>query len=114
METFPDIPPSYQSNKRTDFATLTANFGEGYTQRARDGLNSLRRAWSLVWNNLSNADTDTIVNFLNAHQGDEAFHWNDPITNTNELVTCSFYTETYNSYNATSISATFTEQFDIT
>ena len=77
-DTFPSISPSYGSAGDTGFRVLEANFGDGYSQRAADGLNSVGRVWSLTWENRPDADIATIYDFLIDKLGFEAFLWTAP------------------------------------
>jgi phage-related protein len=74
----PDIAPSYGSSGTTDFRVLEAPFGDGYSQRAADGLNSQRIFWSLTWENREDADVTTLYNFLADKLGYIAFLWTAP------------------------------------
>ncbi|MGI0119683.1 phage tail protein [Zooshikella sp. RANM57] len=78
METLPDIPVSYGSSASTEFRVLEANFGDGYTQRAADGINNIRDTWSVTWENRDTADIFTLVKFLKARGGFQAFYWTPP------------------------------------
>jgi len=55
-----------------------AQFGDGYAQTAKDGLNANPRVFELAWPNLNTAQKDTIINFLRARGGSEAFYWTPP------------------------------------
>lgn len=74
----PDIAPSYASSGTTDFRTLRAPFGDGYSQRAADGLNSAPITWALTWENRPDADITTLYDFLVDKLGFEAFLWTAP------------------------------------
>lgn len=78
MATLPSIPPSYTTAGQTDFRVLIAPFGDGYNQRAADGLNSVKRTWSVVWTARPDADIDSLYNFLIALVGYEKFQWTAP------------------------------------
>lgn len=77
-DTLPDIAPSYSAAEQTNLRTLEAQFGDGYSQRAADGLNSVQRAWSLTWQARPTADIDTLYDFLIDKLGFEAFYWTAP------------------------------------
>lgn len=73
-ETLP-IEPSYGSSPNTTYTVNSIAFGDGYTQRVIQGLNSNRRTWSLRWSNLDNADIVRLAAFLNATKGATHFLW---------------------------------------
>lgn len=63
-------PPVRQSpgTKNTpEIKLLQAAFGDGYTQDGPDGSNNVRDVVSLSWNVLTEADAQTIFDFLMAH-----------------------------------------------
>lgn len=64
---------------------LTAPFGDGYEQRAGDGINTMPVKWSLTFNAIT-ADIDAIKAFLVARAGVEAFDWVDPNGNSIKVV----------------------------
>ena len=66
---------STNSGKQTSFKTIKAQFGDGYSQRAADGLNSKVDSWSLSWPNLSSTDKETIITALDAVGGWDYLTW---------------------------------------
>lgn len=79
MASFPDITPAYGAEKRSSPAVRRIQFGDGYEQRLRYGLNQNPKVWSLTWNNITEADADTIEAFLDARADDgESFEWPPP------------------------------------
>lgn len=80
----PPVSPSVNSQKSVQPRVLKAAFGDGYAQRAADGLNSRPAAWDLRWDALCTADADTIEAFLVARGGFEAFWWT-PLDTTSPL-----------------------------
>ena len=78
MATLPAIPASYSSAGQTSFRVLDAPFGDGYSQRAADGLNSIPITWNVVWTSRPDADIATLYNFLIALLGYEKFQWTAP------------------------------------
>jgi len=70
---FPDTNPSNTSEPRV----LVAKFGDGYEQRAPDGINNLQEAWALRFTKDYVVGME-IVNFIKARAGAEAFYWADP------------------------------------
>jgi phage-related protein len=70
----PPVTPSVGGVRiATTPRVIETKLGDGYSQRAADGLNALARAVSLRWDTLSRADADSIVAFFEAHGGAE--HW---------------------------------------
>lgn len=56
---------------------LSAPFGDGYEQRAGDGINTQLSSWVLDFNGYT-ATVDPIENFLIARNGVESFDWTPP------------------------------------
>ena len=63
MATFPSINPTYRASKRSQPTVRNVQFGDGYSQRLRFGLNTDLKVWSLKFE-VSETDTDTIETFL--------------------------------------------------
>lgn len=94
--------------------TLNADFGDGYTQRAGDGLNSLPRTVTVTWPPMHRAELDVIDGFLIARRGFEAFEWTEPGESTPHLWKCETWTvAAAGSTDLFTLSATFEQVFDI-
>ena len=79
MATFPAITPAYGAEKRSAPVMRRVQFGDGYEQRLRYGLNQNPKTWSLTWNNITEANADTVEAFLDARAADGAsFDWVPP------------------------------------
>ena len=90
---------------------LNAEFGDGYSQRAPDGLNTLMRKWRLQFTNRDQADCDAIEAFFEAQGGCLAFSWTPP-TGAAGLWICSApdgWTRSPQTGPVASISCTFKE-----
>jgi phage-related protein len=113
--TFPNHPVHYGSKPKTEMKVLEADFGDGYTQRVADGLNSIKETWTVDWKNIEKVDAFEIVNFLKARKGFEAFYWTPPGELSARLWTCKTFdgpTPTEGNY-LYNVGATFREEFDI-
>jgi phage-related protein len=79
MATFPAITPAYGAEKRSAPVMRRVQFGDGYEQRLRYGLNQNPKTWALTWNNITEANADTIEAFLDARAADgDSFDWSPP------------------------------------
>lgn len=115
-DTFPAIPASYGSAGRTEFDVLEAPFGDGYSQRAANGLNSVKRTWALTWESRPNADITTIYDFLIDKLGFESFYWTAPGDTQRKWICKAPLTKTPISAEAsgyTTLKANFEEVFDL-
>jgi len=77
VATLPDIPPS-RATKSVAPRILRADLGDGYFQRAPDGLNTLGRAYQVEWRGFDTADIDTLESFFEATEGVDNFDWTPP------------------------------------
>jgi len=78
MATFPSIDPSYNLTKRSAPVVRAAQFGSGYSQRTTFGINQNLKRLNLKWENIPEADADTIETFLDARAGVENFDYTAP------------------------------------
>jgi len=111
MATFPSIAPTYGAQKSSQPAVRKVQFGDGYSQRLRFGLNQNPKSWNLTWE-VSEANADTIEDFLDARGGAESFDWTPPDTATSYKWICEQWTKTIPYLNRASITATFTQVFE--
>lgn len=78
---FPDIGNPSQDNFSEQHRprVLMLRFGDGYEQRATDGLNPILRRWNVAWRVLDRERTKLALDFLKEQGGVDAFHWKAPI-----------------------------------
>ena len=60
------------------FSTRIAQFGDGYTQDAGNGLNNESQTWTHSATDLDSDTLDDIMAFLRAHKGYIRFRWTPP------------------------------------
>lgn len=112
-DSFPSIEPEYDGAKKSvEARVLQSQFGDGYSQRAPDGLNSLPETWELVWLvQLSNRNS--IVNFLKGKLGATAFLWTPPLASAAIKCICRRWSEVAMFGDWWRIEATFEQVFDL-
>jgi len=108
-----NMTPSISSRKGQSARVLEVEFGDGYNQRATDGINNVRADYGNIWRGIPNTDADTIINFLIDHAGANSFTWTDPTTATTVSVTCKKWTRTPLSLNYQTVTAEFSQVYDI-
>ena len=54
---------------------LRANFGDGYSQRAGDGINLLAETWSVDWENLNSTEVAALETQLEGARGVDIITW---------------------------------------
>ena len=112
MATFPSIAPTYGAQKTSQPKVRQAQFGDGYSQRIRFGLNQNPKSWSLSWE-ISEANASTIEAFLDARAADGAsFTWTTPEGAYGEKWICYEWTKSIPYVNRASIQATFRQVFE--
>ena len=112
MATFPSITPTYGSSKSSAPKVRQVQFGDGYAQVIRYGLNQNPKAWSLKWE-VSETDADTIETFLDARAADGAtFDWTPLDSTTSYKWRCLQWNKLNRSKNRATIQATFVQYFE--
>jgi len=113
MATFPAITPAYGAEKRSAPKMRMAKFGDGYEQRVKFGLNQNPKEWSLTWNNITEANADTIEAFLDARADDGAsFDWTPPGESTAYKWVCDQWSKSIPYSGRAVITATFRQVFE--
>jgi phage-related protein len=69
-------------------------FGDGYEERAPDGLNPIAQSWELSFDRVSAIDGDAIVAFFRLHQAVQAFIWWPPRAAAAIRVVCTQWSRT--------------------
>lgn len=79
MATFPlSHKISQASSVLTDQLFMEANYGDGVSQRAAIGINSISDTWNIQFNNISASDRDTLRSFFLSHGRVVSFDWTPP------------------------------------
>jgi len=93
----------------TTLRTRTAQFGDGYAQKAADGLNNRSATYSLQFIG-DETKISAILSFLDAHAGATPFLWTPPLRPQLQF-TCETYTEPTKDGSVYTITATFIQSF---
>jgi phage-related protein len=107
----PPVAPSVGTRKSVTARVLTAQFGDGYAQRAVDGLNAVTRKASLAWEALRPHDADDIEAFFEERSGARAFSYTLPGETNAHLWTCAEWTRSGVDFEITSLTAELTQVF---
>jgi len=86
----------------------SAQFGDGYQQRALDGLNADLRTFSLSFSGRALAESQAIVTFLETVGGVTSFDYTHP-GDTSRKYICKSWKRTDAAYNLQTVTATFQE-----
>ena len=109
----PPFDPSSGCSDEPEVKILKAEFGDGYSQAARDGMNSIRRVLSLKWDVLTVAEAQTMIAFFAANAGCDPFYYTMPDDAAPTLWTCEKWNEGYSAANLRSVTATFRQNFNL-
>ncbi len=66
------------ANKSVSFKTIIAQFADGYSQRAPDGLNAKVDAFEVSWSGLITAEKDIVIAVLDAVGSWDVLTWQPP------------------------------------
>lgn len=106
MATF-TYTPSLSAKESRKPRIIVAQFGDGYSQRVRDGLNNDMAVWDLAFNNQTTANATSIETFFATQGGTTVFDWTPPNSASSKKFICREWTRTEVSYNVVSITAKF-------
>jgi len=114
LTTFPDanIPVDWGQAKTSTPKVVEADFGDGYTQRALDGINGVKPTFNVALTSLSLADANTITAFLEARGGYQAFLWTPP-NEAQQVFRCKTWTMTPTGAGYANVTAKFIKEFDL-
>lgn len=112
----PPLPPSPGLTDEPEVKLLEAEFGDGYTQTTRAGLNHVRSVVALNWDLLTTNEAEAIVTFFKNKGGDTPFLYRVPGTDTAVKWTCRKWTKKAveaTAGNLWSVTATLREDFSL-
>jgi len=101
--------PRYGASVENTPRVRRAQFGDGYQQRVGDGINTLKRKWSVSFK-LDLAEMDAIDAFLKATEGELSFDWTPPNGPAGTFIVLTWNRSSDDGYDT--ITATFEETFE--
>lgn len=108
METF-EYTPLAEPSAKSSMRTLVAQFGDGYAQRAADGINGRTEDWGLEFAGKFE-EISPIKLFLDRHAGWKSFLWVTPLGDTQHFVTPAGYDMVpFNGIDRYRLTVTFTQ-----
>lgn len=109
-----DLPnPSFGLTKSQSYRVLKANFGDGYSQRSADGLNTEQETFDPTWNNMTYTQYQRLSSYLATRKGFRAFLWQSPMDGEQKPYICESFSTTIVSYRVYTVSAKFTRVYDL-
>lgn len=113
MTALPDIELSYGTNMSEDYRVRRVDFGDGYSQRAQDGLNAQRQQWQLVWESIPDAQAEQLRVFFRQLGGTGIIEWT-PFGQATQLKwTATGFTSKPSGTLISDVSVTLTQEFDL-
>lgn len=114
LQTFsPPIPPSPGTTAKPKLKLLKAEFGDGYTQSARDGLNHIRKTLSLEWEILLPDQAKQITDFFELQGGDIPFYYTPSDETTPIKWTCEEWDDKRTDGGLRNVTCTFEQSFSL-
>lgn len=112
-ETFPTIEPVYGISKTVEPFVTRTRFQDGYEQVIKFGLNINPKVFDLTFENITEAQSDTIETFLDARISDgDYFNWQAPDEAGTSKYRALNRKKTIPYPNLATITVTFTEVFE--
>jgi len=115
MDTLPDIGknPSWGLAVEETARVIRHDFGDGYSQRAANGINSIDAAVPVSWGKITLAKRDTLLAFFRAKAGHTAFYWTPPQEVAPRKWTCTKWSYPAAAPGYVTFTAQFREEFDL-
>lgn len=110
MATF-TYTPSFVASEQSAPNVRTVQFGDGYSQFLRFGLNTNPKTWQLTFENRTDTERENIVAFLDAAGGWDIFDWTSPRGIAGKYV-CQDWSVDMLSCNNNTIKATFRQVYE--
>lgn len=112
MATLPTEPNiANRASKSASPKVLRVNFGDGYNQRADDGINNSNERWNVEWDGPSMTDANTLETFLKSY-GAQSFDWTPPGESLQKFVVLSWSSTPLGNLGK-KITATFERVYDL-
>lgn len=112
MATLPNITHDYANTKNIEPRVLTANLGDGYQQRAADGINCDPETWDISWTNRAYADINTLDDFFKGLGGHTSFDWTPPRASESNKYICTTWNRSYSNPENDDLAATFLQVWE--
>jgi phage-related protein len=109
----PPFNPDWGLKREFKPRVLKVEFGDGYSQRAADGYNNNPVMLSLMWNNLTTSEKDSIIAFLSARKGYQSFWYTYNDETTPKAYVCEEFDYEHTDPTNYTINATFRQVYDI-
>jgi phage-related protein len=114
VDTLPSAPkPDPGAEIQTNLSLLEATLGDGYTQRAKNGINNVASTLPLTYTNITGAERDILINFCIAHSAGQAIYYQLADEGTPRKWYIKNYKRTKVAYDVFNVTINLQECFDI-
>lgn len=69
---------SQATTRQRRYRTLTAQFGDGYSQEVPDGINNEVDEWRVVYENLTTSERNALLSVLSSVKASDYLTWTPP------------------------------------
>ena len=104
--------PTRASSRSVTPRFLMAPFGDGYSQRSGDGIQTIKEEWSVSFIAMDQTNADTLIAFFEDLEGYQNFTWIPFRQSVAKKFICTNWQESFPGNSLTNISATFVQVFD--
>jgi phage-related protein len=109
----PSIDPSIATRLDVKFNRRVLRLGDGYQQRAADGINNKTERYAVVWEGVSDTDADTLADFFDGVYGVVNFAWTPPRESSSKKWIVESYSRGYPHPDNDNLSAIFERVYDL-
>lgn len=114
LETFtPARFPDQGTSNTPKIKLLKAEFGDGYTQAAPDGLNHIKRSIKLKWTKQTPTQANVILNFMTVKGGYRPFYYTPTDEGSALKWTCPTWSSSKTKGGLVDVSVTFEQSFTL-
>ena len=104
---------SQTSQAARDYRILETAYGNGYKQRAGDGINNIQDQWTVQYDNLTSSQYGTLLTAIDAAYGVNYFIWTPPNESSAKKWIVSQVTRQIKAGFIYSVKLTLTQVFDL-
>jgi phage-related protein len=105
--------PDRGYTKSTKPRILLNQFGDGYAQRTRDGINTSISEWNLTFTSRSISEANAILALIESTYGVSYMDWTPPQESVAVKVIASDWSSQYESAISRTVNVKFTQVFDL-
>jgi len=104
--------PDYGAAKQSKAIVRQAKFGDGYSQRARFGINDIDENWQVTFTNRDQTEADEIEDFFQERAGTQSFSWLPPGEDAEQSFIATEWNKSVPHAGLYTITATFQRSYD--